>query len=390
MYDVEKVRSDFTALQHGTYLNTGSIGAPADRVRRTYLDAYQEFALHSQDHFHTSFEGHTERIAQLAGFFGADPHEVTACTNASVAINIGVMGRDWQPGDHVVMSNEEHPSGYVPWYSLRDRVGIEITEVPLTNDADDIVAAIEAAMTPKTRMVFLSHVSCRTGLRIPVRPLADMIHQKGALFYLDGAQSAGQFAIDLHAYDCDFYSTSCHKWLHAPISSGLFYVKDAVLDRLKDSWCGPSSQFDFFAFLDGSKTFAQAFNHHAGRFEIGSVDCAKSVGVKAAVDYVNELGLENIAAHVKSLADPLKAELQSIPGVTLLTPTDEALHSNGIVAFTMDGIGAMSFRMRLHEDNKIFLRTIDELNATRASIALFTNQADLDLLLEHVRDTLKG
>jgi selenocysteine lyase/cysteine desulfurase len=290
-----------------------------------------------------------------------------------------------------VMSEEEHPSAWVPIYWLRERFGVEISEVRLPHSSEGMVEAITAAMTPKTKLVLVSHVSCHHGLRVPERLLADAVHDKGALLYLDGAQSSGQFPIDLHSYDCDLYCTSLHKWVLAPLSSGLFYVRDSLIDSLKPAGGGPSQQFDFQAYLNGTKTFTKAFGRHAGKFDYGSRDWNKIAGVVAAVDYINNLGQQNVTAHVKSLVDPLKRELQSIGGVTLTTPMDDAIHGNGIISFQIEGVNAADFRDKLGAEENIYVRTIDEANATRVSVALFTNQADLDIMLGHIhRAARKG
>ncbi len=213
--DLATIRAAIPALANSIYLNTGTFGpmptAVADEIRRVYGEIERQGTFSPAVFWQMELEGFEALRKQVAALLHADPAEITLTRNVTDGINIVLHGLDWQPGDQVILTDQEHPSGTVPWLALAERAGVALRWLELVADADEIVARFERLLTPRTRLAQLSHVSCLTGLRLPMERLCRLARQAGVLTLVDGAHAEGQFAVDVRALDCDFYAACGHK-----------------------------------------------------------------------------------------------------------------------------------------------------------------------------------
>ncbi|MBC7261780.1 MAG: aminotransferase class V-fold PLP-dependent enzyme, partial [Chloroflexi bacterium] len=214
--DVEAIRAGFPALNREIYLNAGTYGplptVVADTLRDWYTMLEQEgpWAPPAVKRSHEECETTRRKVADL---LGADPEEIALTRSTSEGTDIIGYGIRWREGDEVIVSDQEHEGCWIVWQSLSRRYGIRVRVLPLTEDQDELLSRLEAMMTPRTRLVFLSHVSCQSGLRILPAPIGRLVHEHGAFFMLDGAHAVGQFPVDVRALNCDFYTGCGHKWL---------------------------------------------------------------------------------------------------------------------------------------------------------------------------------
>lgn len=272
------------------------------------------------------FEEAREKVARFIG--AASPNEVVFVRGATEAINLVAQswGRRLVAGDRVVLSALEHHSNIVPWQMLRDRTGIEIDVAPLTADGRIDEDALEALLTPRTKLVAIAHVSNVLGSVADVARLSRAAHGVGALLLVDGCQAAARVTIDVQALGADFYVFSGHK-LYGPTGIGVLWGRAELLESMPPVQ-GGGAMIETVTFE--KTTYAPP----PQRFEAGTPAIAEVIGLAAAVDYVESIGLDTIHAHETALVAAARAALSRINSVTLFGPEDSA----GIVSFAIEGV----------------------------------------------------
>lgn len=380
--DIAAIREEIPALARTVYLNTGGTGPSPRRVTDAIVEAYRFLEENGPDA--GPVRGRVREQAEaarrgLAAFVGADPDELAFTRSVSEGINIVAWGLRWAPGDEVIVTDQEHPTGLLPWYTLRDRCGVVVRTLPLVADADRLLDRLRGLLTPRTRLLALSHVTCENGLRLPAGKIATLAHANGVRVLFDGAQAIGQFPVDLHALGADFYASTGHKWLLAGYGIGTLYVRRALLGEVAVSWTGAGAT----EHLD-RETGQRQWWGGARRYEFGNRLWPSYVGYGVAADMLREIGLDRIAARVATLAAALKRELAAIPGVAMLSPDDPA-RSTGIVCFRVAGLAGDAVARALWERARIVCRAAFGGSAVRVSVAFFTTDDELTTLLAAVR-----
>ena len=315
------VRSQFLISPKGIYFNTGTIGASP----RTVLDA----TVSHLTAFETVFDAYGVDIEALRRSVGAllgVPATTLAFTrNTTESMSWIAGGLDLQPGDEILMTTHEHVGGMCPWQAVAKRRGLVLTQFPLPvppGGAGEILDAWRRALTPRTRVMMISHVLFTNGLIQPVRDLCALARSRGIITAIDGAHPPGMLRFSLADLGCDFYASSPHKWLLAPKGSGLLYVSEPWLDRLWPTIV--SGGWDSLA-------------DKAVRFDRkGTVNDSLYAGFQAAVDFHNLIGPERVERRIRWLADRLYAGLSGIRGVVMKSATDAALRAP-LVSFTVNG-----------------------------------------------------
>jgi cysteine desulfurase/selenocysteine lyase len=267
--------------------------------------------------------------ATVAGFIGAaSPDEVVFVRGATEAINLvaNSWGERLVAGDRILLSALEHHSNIVPWQLLRDRKGLEIDVAPLTADGRIDEDALEALLTPRTRLVSIAHVSNVLGGVADVARIARAAHAAGALLMVDGCQAAPRLAIDVQALGADFYVFSGHK-LYGPTGIGVLWGRHDLLATMPP-WQGGGAMIETVSF--DRTTYAAP----PQRFEAGTPHITGVIGLAAAIDYVSAIGLDVIHAHETALVAAARAALGRINSVTLFGPEDSA----GILSFAIEGV----------------------------------------------------
>ncbi|CAN5564742.1 aminotransferase class V-fold PLP-dependent enzyme [soil metagenome] len=373
--NLDQIRRDIPGIDANVYFNTGGTGPTSSQVAAAITDTYRLMESQGADappvkqEITARSEGTRDAIANL---LGVDPDEIALLRSVSEGMNVVAQGLDWQAGDEIILTDQEHPTGLLPWFNLRRQVAVELKFVPLTNDPDELLQRFEAAITPRTILFSLSHVTAENGLRLPAKEIVDLAHRNGVQVLFDGAQSVGQFPISLREINADYYAMTGHKWLCGGQGVGAFYVRQDLIDDLDVSWTGSGAVAELDR-VTGDFTWQPG----ARRFEFGNRAWPLYIGLGAAVDYIQELGTDQIEAQAGELADGLKRELDSIPGVTVITPMDPSL-STGIVSFTIDGMTGPEVAAALWDRWKIICRAAMQGTATRLSVAFFTSPSEIE------------
>lgn len=334
--------------------------------------------------------GYEAARRRAADFMGArSENEIVFVRGATEAINL--VAASWGmanigEGDRIVLSTLEHHSNIVPWQMVAERTGAQIDVCPLTEDHRIDLGALEALLTPRTKLVSLAHVSNVLGSVLDARAAADLAHSVGAKIMLDGCQAAPRMALDMAALDCDFYAFSGHK-LYGPTGIGVLWTREDILDAMPP-WQGGGAMIDRVTFE--KTTYAPP----PQRFEAGTPMITEAIALHAAIDYVDALGPDQLFAHESALARQLRDELRSLNSVTLFGPEESA----GIVSFAIEGVHPHDLGTILDEENvairaghhcaQPLMDHLDLPSTARASVAIYSRPEDFDALatsLEKVR-----
>jgi cysteine desulfurase/selenocysteine lyase len=320
------VRDQFPAIANWHYLDSAATAQKPQAVIDAITEAYAcQYATVHRGVYQRSSEmtGRYEAArAAAAELIGGKADELVFTRGATEAINLVARQLPKAGRNRVLVSQLEHHSNIVPW----QLAGYEVDAVPLTADGQIDLDAAERMLTEEHRVVAFAHVSNALGSILDARRAAGLAHAKGALLLLDGCQAVPRLPVDVAALGCDFYAYSGHK-LYGPTGIGALWGRADLLDGMPP-WQGGGAMIDSVSFE--RTTYASA----PQRFEAGTPHIVGAVGLHAAIDWAQEIGLERIHAHEAALVAETRAALRSAGGVTLYGPDDSA----GIVSFNVDGV----------------------------------------------------
>ncbi len=385
--DVERIRAGIPALYESIYLNTGTFGplpsAVAAEIHRAYAQVERLGTFSPQVFDEMEIEGLEETRRKAAALAHASPAEIALTHNVTDGINTVLHGLDWSPGDEVIISDQEHPSGTTPWLALAERRGVVVRLLPVNSaprpgetespfDPDELAVHLETLITPRTRLICLSHVSCLSGVRLPIARLCALARQAGILTLVDGAHAEGQFPVDVPASGADFYAACGHKWLLGPQGTGFLYVRRERMPDVRPAWLGWGINKPFHR-----ETLTYELEPTAARFEQSTQPWPLYLALGRAIDYIQEIGPANIEKRVRGLVAHFRGSLSAIPGLTFHTPADSELAA-GLVTCSVPGWEAEALRQHLWQTGRILINHIPEFNALRFSVAVFNTLAELD------------
>ncbi len=382
--NVQAIREQIPATAKQIYLNTGWQGPSPLAVISAVTTAFQAEAEGP-----TAPPTHEQRLADfrrcrqaLATLIGATADEVSIQQNTTEGINAVLFGMGLRRGDEIITASGEHSSVIVPAYYGRERHGVNLRIVRLSgaDSSADILARFQEQATPALRLIVLSHVSYATGQLFPVRELAALAHERGAFLLLDAAQSVGQLPVNVRELDCDFCAFPGHKWLLGPAATGALYVRRELIPRLQPAKVSHHASA-FFNFKDRFETKGDTID----KFEMTTVSVPLLAGLNAAIDYIAGIGLEAIADRAVNLARRATESLRKIPGVRMISPSEPANVTTGIVSFALDSVPAPVLTAHLWESERVVGRTVPDAACTRLCFHVFNTEAEVDTTVEIVR-----
>ncbi len=401
-YDLARVREDFPILKeliHGkplVYLDNAATSQKpwqvinAERDYYTHLNANIHRGVHDLSQRATdAFEGARSKVRQFVN--ARKNEEIIFVRGATEAINLvaASYGRNkLKAGDEIIVSEMEHHSNIVPWQMTCEATGAKLRVIPMSDDGELDVEAYASLLSARTKIVAITHVANSLGTILPIKKITQMAHAAGAVVLVDGAQAAPHIAIDVQDLDVDFYALSGHK-IYGPTGIGILYGREKLLEAMPPYQGGG----DMIRTVSFKKT---TYNVLPYKFEAGTPFIAGAIGIGAAIDYVNELGLDNIAAHEHDLLEYATTLSRDIPELKIIGTAKEKA---SVFSFTLGRIHPHDIGTILDHEG-IAVRTghhcampvMERLGiaaTARASFGLYNTREEVDALFAGIRKVQK-
>jgi len=364
------IKEEFPAMSNFTWFNTGILGIMPKSAVKVIAEAMLQYETELFFKYSEVEESVVRLRARLASLISAGAAtDICFTRNANEGIIIGLSAIDFEPSDEIVISNQEHGAllDRVNYIQQRGRAKLRAFEI--SKEADETLQAVRCQVTDNTKLLAFSHVSCQTGIRLPVKEICEVAREVDAYVLIDGAQSVGNVPVKVRDYNCDFYVGNGHKWLCGPRGTSFLYVNpNSVLEF--------SPSFLAFAFFDGSKTSPNAL-----KFEYGTRDKMLLFGFLAVLDLYAKWNWQQHSGRIEELSAHLKDGLNTIPRCTVHTPMNWA-NSSGNTAFSMAGYSLGRVGEYLSKEWSIMTRPVPELNAVRVSTNYFNTLGEIDKLIK--------
>ena len=401
-YNVEAIRTDFPILHrevHGkplVYLDNGASSQKPKQVINAVSHAYEnEYAnVHRGLHFlsNAATDAYEAARGKVRKFLNAPSDENIVFTKGTTeAINLVAYGYampKFEAGDEIVISIMEHHSNIVPWHFLRERQGAALKWADVDEQGGLTLEAVEAQITDKTKLIAITHMSNVLGTVVPVKEICAMAHARGIKVLVDGSQGAVQMPVDVQDIGCDFYCITGHK-LYGPSGIGVLYGTKEALDEMIPYQGGGEMILDVT--LDGV-----TYNDPPHRFEAGTPPIVQAIGLGAAIDYVEGIGRENIAAHELELRDYASQKLREINSLRII---GDAPDKGSIFSFEIEGIHAHDISMVIDRAGvavragthcaQPLMERFGVTSTCRASFGMYNTKQEVDALVEALEKARK-
>ena len=385
-FSSETIKKDFPIFNNSdlVYLdNAATTHKPQsvlDAVDKLYTEANANVhrALYSLGSESTErFENSRTKVADFINSNSAKEIIFTSGTTESINLLARSLGNTLKPGDEILISEMEHHSNIVPWQLAAQRSGATLNYIPITETGELDLSDPDLYFKPNTKIVSLTHISNVLGTINPVKNLAEMAHEMGALFIVDGAQGVPHLQVNVQDLGCDFYAFSGHKML-GPTGIGALWGKTELLNEM-DPFMGGGEMIETVTMESST------WNEIPYKFEAGTPNFAQAVGLGAAVDYLKTIGMSTIAEHEKTLTAYALNKINQIEGIRIHGSADERA---GVISFNVDGIHPHDLAQFLNEDNialrvghhcaQPLLSTLGETATARLSFYIYNDESDID------------
>ncbi len=385
-FSSETIKKDFPIFNNSdlVYLdNAATTHKPQsvlDAVDKLYTEANANVhrALYSLGSESTErFENSRTKVADFINANSAKEIIFTSGTTESINLLARSLGNTLKPGDEILISEMEHHSNIVPWQLAAQRSGATLNYIPITETGELDLSDPDLYFRPNTKIVSITHISNVLGTINPVKNLAEMAHEMGALFIVDGAQGVPHLQVNVQDLGCDFYAFSGHKML-GPTGIGALWGKTELLDGIEPFMGGGEM-------IETVTMESSTWNEIPYKFEAGTPNFAQAVGLGAAVDYLKTIGMSTIAEHEKKLTAYALNKINQIEGIRIHGSADERA---GVISFNVDGIHPHDLAQFLNEDNialrvghhcaQPLLSTLGETATARLSFYIYNDESDVD------------
>lgn len=395
--DTYSIRKDFPILQRRingrplVWLDNAATTQKPVRVMNALNQYYNEYNSNIHRGAHTlaklatnAYETAREKVQNFIGASSAE--EIIFVRGTTEAINLVAESfgeANIHPGDEIILTMMEHHSNIVPWQKLQQAKGAVIKAAPINDRGEVILDEYEKLLTPRTRIVSITHVSNVLGTINPVRRMIEMAHKHGAAVLIDGAQSVPHTGVDMRELDADFYAFSGHK-VYGPTGIGVLYGKRALLEEMPP-WQRGGGMIKNVTFKETT------YNSLPYKFEAGTGNIADAVGLGAAIDYIQKIGMDNIERHERGLTVYAMEKLYQIPGVHIIGTAPD---KTSVIAFVIDGVSPENAAQYLNQDGiavrsghhcaQPALRRYGLTSSIRASLGVYNTMEEVDCLANSV------
>lgn len=403
-FDVEKIKADFPILSQK--INGHSLvyldNAATSQKPQAVIDAIERFYREDNSNIHRGLHTLAERAtaayeksrSRIAGFIGNVSREEVVFTSGTTA-SINLISFAWgdkniKAGDEIVITEMEHHANLVPWVMLAQRQDAVLKRIPVTTDGRLDLSKLNDIITDHTKIVALSHMSNVLGTINPVAEIAELAHKKGAIVVCDGAQAAPHMPVDVRELGIDFYAFSAHKML-GPTGVGILYGRSELLEQMPP-------------FMTGGEMIREVYfdkvtwNEIPHKFEPGTPHIAGAIVLDTAIDYLEQLGMENIRRHEIGLTAYAIDKLSAIDGIEIQGPLDANIRGSAI-SFTDPNIHPHDISTFLdskgiairagHHCAQPLMRALGKVATARASFYIYNNEDDVDALVDAIKEMRK-
>ena len=374
-----EIQQAFTVDRSIINLNNGGV-SPSPRIVQEAMKQYLDYSNRAPVYtMWRVIEPQVETVrVRLAACFGCDPEEMAITRNASEALEICIFGLDLKPGDEVLTTNQDYPRMLTSWDQRARREGIKLNKISFPvppPTIDDLYQRFERAITPRTKVIQLCHITNLTGQIFPVKRICQLGRERGIEVIVDGAHAFAHFPFNHADLDCDYYGTSLHKWLLAPHGTGFLYVRKSKIEKLWPLMAADKKQ-----------------DADIRKFEeIGTHPAANHNAIAEALTFHEGIGAERKAARLRYLKDRWARRLESQKGVRVLTPND-ARQSCGLALFNIEGVDPGKLGGHLWDKHRILVTPIvhEEFRGIRVTPNVYTTIGEIDMFCEAVERAMRA
>lgn len=399
--DIQKIRQDFPILGEQVngkdliYLDTSATSQTPLKVIEAMNDYYREYNSNVHRGVHTlgtkATDAYEKARMKVRSFINAKRFEEIVYTRGTTAA-INLVARSLgdlviQEGDEIVVNEMEHHANIVPWQELAKRKGAKLVFIPLEEDGTIALDSVKAAMSDKTKIVAITHVSNVLGTINDIKSIAEVAHEHDAYISVDGAQAVPHMKVDVQDLDVDFYAFSGHKML-GPTGIGILYGKAELLDKMEPIEYG-GDMIDYVYKTEATWTDLPV------KFEAGTPMIAEAVGLNAAIDYINEIGLDNIYQHEKELVQYAYDKMSEIEGMEIYGPAKDK--RAGLITFNLKGVHPHDLATALdsegiavragHHCAQPLMKWCEASSTARASFYIYNTIEEIDQFIESLEKT---
>lgn len=398
--DINTIRNDFPILNqkvHGNpliYLDTSATSQSPTQVIEAMNEYYNEYNSNVHRGVHTlgtkATDGYEQARMKVRGFINAQRYEEIVFTRGTTAA-INLVARSFgeaniSEGDEIVVTEMEHHANIVPWQELAKRKNAKLVFIPLEEDGTIKLENVEAVMTDKTKIVAVTHVSNVLGTINDIKSIAEIAHKHDAYITVDGAQSVPHMSVDVQDLDVDFYAFSGHKML-GPTGIGVLYGKAELLDNMEPIEYG-GDMIDFVDLRESTWTDVPV------KFEAGTPMIAEAIGLSAAIDYIDEVGADEILRYEQELVKYAYDKMSEIEGIEIYGPKEERA---GLITFNLDGVHPHDLATALDSDGiavraghhcaQPLMKFLGVSSTARASFYLYNTKDEIDFFIDSLKRT---
>lgn len=338
--EILQLRTETKGTKQKIHFNNAGASLPPDVVVEAVINYLTEEAANGGYETEAKYKEQVENIYPLvAKLINADKDEIALVENASVAWGLAFNGIDFKQGDEIIISEMEYVTNLIGFLNAKKNHGVEIKVIPNDQDGNFQLAELEKAISPKTKLIAITHIASSTGGMMPIVEIGKIARKHHILYLVDACQSAGHVPLDVKEIDCDMLSVTGRKYMRAPRGTGFLYVRKEVQSKLK------------LLLIDGFSTTSITetdfkMRDDARRFELFEKNKALLLGFGKAVDYILNIGVDRIWARIQFLSGLLRQKLKAIKGVTV---NDTGSKQCGIVTFSIEGVDADVVKNKLAE-----------------------------------------
>lgn len=398
--DINTIRKDFPILNqnvHGNpliYLDTSATSQSPVQVIDAMSEYYNEYNSNVHRGVHTlgtkATDGYEQARMKVRGFINAQRYEEIVFTRGTTAA-INLVAHSFgeaniSEGDEIVVTEMEHHANIVPWQELAKRKNAKLVFIPLEEDGTIKLENVEAVMTDKTKIVAVTHVSNVLGTINDIKSIAEIAHKHDAYISVDGAQSVPHMSVDVQDLDVDFYAFSGHKML-GPTGIGVLYGKAELLDNMEPIEYG-GDMIDFVDLRESTWTDLPV------KFEAGTPMIAEAIGLSAAIDYINDVGADEILRYEQELVKYAYDKMSEIEGIEIYGPKGERA---GLITFNLDGVHPHDLATALDSDGiavraghhcaQPLMKFLGVSSTARASFYLYNTKDEIDFFIDSLKRT---